>query len=68
MMRGRPNRISDSAKETFVEQAAAVDTVQLHCLIPMDMHRTLRILAAQEDTTVTNLVIEAIQDLLSKRT
>ena len=67
MMRGKPSRVSDGAKETFIEQAAAVDTVQLHCLIPADMHRTLRILAAQDDSTVTNLVIEAIEGLLSKR-
>lgn len=68
MMRGKPSRVNEGAKETFIEQAAAVDTVQLHCLIPVDMHRSLRILAAQEDTTVTNLVIEAIQDVLAKRT
>jgi len=67
MMRGRPDRVSDSAKETFIEQASAADTVQLHCLIPQDMHRSLRILAAQEDTTVTSLVIEAIESLLSGR-
>ena len=67
MMRGKPSRVSESAKESFIEQAAAVDTVQLHCLVPADMHRTLRILAAQEDTTVTNLVMEAIRDLLAKR-
>ena len=67
MMRGKRSRVSDGAKETFIEQAAAVDTVQLHCLIPTDMHKTLRILAAQEDTTVTSLVMEAIEGLLSKR-
>ena len=67
MMRGKPSRVSDGAKEAFIEQAAAVDTVQLHCLIPADMHRTLKVLAAQEDSTVTNLVMEAIEGLLSKR-
>ena len=67
MMRGKRSRVSDGAKETFIEQAAAVDTVQLHCLISTDMHKTLRILAAQEDTTVTSLVLEAIEGLLSKR-
>ena len=68
MMRGKPSRVSDGAKETFIEQAAAVDTVQLHCLIPADMHRTLRVLAAQEGQYGNESVIEAIEGLLSSGT
>ena len=66
-LNSRPNRRREEQRETFVSQAAAEETVQLHCLIPAAMHRQLRILAAQEDTTVTRLVLDALGDYLSGR-
>ena len=38
----RPKRRQEERTAAFVEQAAAVDTEQLHCLIPADLHRRLR--------------------------
>ncbi len=38
-MHSRPNRRREDRREAFVNQAAAADTAQLHCLIPADMHR-----------------------------
>ena len=43
----RPKRRQEERTAAFVEQAAAVDTEQLHCLIPADLHRRLRVLAAE---------------------
>ena len=37
----RPKRRQEERTAAFVEQAAAVDTEQLHCLIPADLHRRL---------------------------
>ena len=39
----RPKRRQEERTAAFVEQAAAVDTEQLHCLIPADLHRRLRV-------------------------
>ena len=52
----RPKRRQEERAAAFVEQAAAVDTEQLHCLIPVDLHRRLRVTAAEDRTTITNLV------------
>lgn len=61
----RPNRRNSERRDAFVNQAAATDTSQLHCLIPADMHRQLRVKAAQEDTSVTALVITAIENFFA---
>ena len=67
-MHSRPSRRGrDRQAEEFINQATAAVTVQLHCLIPQDTHRRLRMLAVLEDTTVTSLIIEAVDDLLAKR-
>ena len=67
-MHRRPSRKGrDQQAEEFISQAAAAETVQLHCLIPKDTHRRIRMLAVQEDTNITNLVIEALDALLDHR-
>ena len=59
---GEQNRTSG-----FVEQAAAEETAQLHCEIPARLHRRLRILAVEQDTTMKDLVVTAIEEMLSAR-
>lgn len=67
-MHSRPSRKGrDQQADEFINQAAAVETVQLHCMIPKDTHRRIRMLAVQEDTNITNLVIEALDALLDRR-
>jgi hypothetical protein len=65
-MHSRPSRRREQT-EAFVNQAAVPETVQLHCLIPSATHRRLRILAAQEGTTVTRLVLAALEGYLAER-
>ena len=60
----RPARRQQERTAAFVEQAAAEDTEQLHCLIPAGLHRQLRIRAAEEGTTMTKLVVAAIEGYL----
>jgi hypothetical protein len=64
-LHSRPNRRNTEQREAFVNQAAAADTAQLHCLIPADLHRQLRVKAALEDTNMTALVIAAIETFLT---
>ena len=66
-LHSRPSRRNSEQRDVFVNQAAAADTSQLHCLIPTDLHRQLRVKAAMEDTNVTALVITAITDFLAAR-
>ena len=66
-MHSRPNRRGESRAAAFVEQAAAQEMTQLHCKIPDELHLRLRVMAAEERTTMTALVTEALQDLVASR-
>ena len=54
-------------KSAFVEQASAEETAQLHCEIPARLHRRLRILAVEQDTSMKDLVITAIEEMLAAK-
>ena len=58
--RRRGEARGDERTEAFVEQAAAEETAQLHCLIPESLHRRYRVAAAERRTTMTELVIAAM--------
>ena len=57
----RPNRRQDERNSAFIEQAAAADVQDLHCQIPSDLHRRVRVLAAERNTKMTAVVIEALE-------
>ena len=50
-----------------MERAVAEEMAQLHCMIPDELHHRLRILAAQDRTTITALVTEALNDYVASR-
>ena len=66
-MRSRPRRCGETRRATFVEQAAPEEMAQLHCMIPDELHHRLRMLAAQDRTTITALVTEALSDFVASR-
>ena len=66
-LRRRESRGEQDRTAAFVEQAAAEETAQLHCEIPASLHRRLRILAIEENTTMKDLVVSAIQEFLGSR-
>ena len=67
-LHSRPERRQDRRNPAFLEQTAAVDTEQLHCLIPADLHRRLRVRAAEGKSTIKKLVIAALEDYLAAGT
>ena len=68
MTLSRKNRGGEQERTSaFIEQAAAEETAQLHCDIPAGLHRRLRILAVEQDTSMKNLVITAIEGMLSEK-
>ena len=54
-------------RESFREQAAAPDVTVLHCRIPSALHRRLRHLVVDEDSSVTAMVIEMLEEGLQRR-
>lgn len=58
---------SQDRGEAFREQAAAPDVTVLHCRIPSGLHRRLRHLVVDENSSVTALVIEMLEEGLQGR-
>ena len=58
---------SQDRREAFREQAAAPDVTVLHCRIPTELHRRLRHLVVDEDSSVTAMVIEMLREGLERR-
>ena len=54
-------------RETFQEQTAAPDVTVLHCRIPSELHKRLRHLVVDEDSSVTAMVIEMLGEGLERR-
>ena len=65
-IRSNPNRGSQGEREAFIDQAAA-DTTRLHCFIPTALHHQLKIMAVEERTNMTALVIEALETYVAER-
>ena len=51
----------------FREQAAASDVMMLHCRIPSALHSQLRRLEEDEDSGLTAIVIEMMEEGLPRR-
>ena len=67
-IRRNPNRGSQEARDAFVDQAqAAADTERLHCFIPSDLHYQLKFMALEDRTSMTALVVEALQNFVAER-
>ena len=66
-MHRKTGRRQEERTAAFVDQAAAADTAQLHCVIPADLHQRLRVAAAYERANITTLVISALENYLETR-
>ena len=66
-IRRNPNRGNQQARDSFVDQATAEDKKRLHCFIPAGLHHQIKQMALDEDTDITALVVEALDDLVTKR-
>ena len=65
-IRRNPNQGNQEEREAFIEQAAA-DTTRLHCFIPTELHHQLKVMALEERSNMTALVIEALENYVSER-
>ena len=66
-IRSNPNRGNQGERDAFIDQAAAADTTRLHCFIPTDLHHELKVMALEERSNMTALVIEALENYVSER-
>ena len=63
----RPSRRQNNRNDAFVEQAAAAEVQDLHCQIPADLHRRVRVMAAERGIKMTAVVIEALESYFANR-
>ena len=66
-IRRNPNRGSAEARDAFVEQASADEKKRLHCFIPAGLHRQLKVMAFDQETDMTVLVVEALKAYVAQR-
>ena len=66
-IRSNPNQGNQEEREAFIDQAAAADTTRLHCFIPTALHHQLKIMAVEERSNMTALVIEALETYVAER-
>ena len=58
---------SQEQRDSFLEKAAKPDVTVLHCRIPSAMHRRLRHLVVDEDSNMTSMVIQMLEEGLKRR-
>ena len=66
-IRSNPNRGNQGERDAFIDQAAAADTTRLHCFIPTDLHHELKVMALEERSNMTALVVEALKNYVAER-
>ena len=66
-MRRNPNLGNERTRSASMNQTAADEKKRLHCLIPATLHQQFRQIAFDEDSDITNLVIQAMQNYLDER-
>ena len=66
-IRRNPNRGDQQQRDAFVDQATTEEKKRLHCFIPAGIHRTMKTMALEDDTDMTVLVVEALQNYIAHR-
>ena len=67
VLKAKKTRRDRSDKERAIDEATKPDTKRLNAEIPRELHSQLKTFAAQKETKITEVVIEAITEYLSKK-
>ncbi|MGV2830735.1 plasmid partition protein ParG [Myxosarcina sp. GI1(2024)] len=65
-LNAKKTRRDRTDKERAINEAIKPDTKRLNAEIPRELHSRLKTFAAQQETKITEVVIEAITEYLSK--
>ncbi|MEL6499855.1 MAG: plasmid partition protein ParG [Cyanobacteria bacterium J06623_1] len=65
-LKAKTTRRDRPDKDKAIEEATKPDTKRLNAEIPRELHSKLKTFAAQNETKITEVVIEAITEYLSK--
>lgn len=67
-LRAKKTRREREDKNQAMEEALKEETTRLNVDIPVSLHSQVKIRATQERSTITNIVITALNEYLSKTT
>ena len=66
VLKAKKSRRERPDKERAIDEATKPDTKRLNAEIPRELHSQLKTFAAIRETKITEVVIEAISEYLSK--
>lgn len=66
MLRAKTTRRSTETKDRVLEEVAKEETTRLNAVVPVSLHRAVKVQAANEGRSITDLLIEALNDYLNK--
>lgn len=67
MLRAKTTRRKSDAKDRVLDEVMREETTRLNAVVPLSLHRKIKIQAANEGRTITELVIGVLNEYLSKR-
>jgi predicted HicB family RNase H-like nuclease len=68
VLRAKKERRSTAMKTAVLEEAGKQDTTRLNAEIPITLHTQVKLRAAQERNSMTDIVIKALVEYLNKST
>jgi predicted HicB family RNase H-like nuclease len=68
MLRAKTTRRNTETKDRVLEEVAKEETTRLNAVVSVSLHKAVKVQAANEERSITDLLIEALNDYLSKNT
>jgi predicted HicB family RNase H-like nuclease len=66
MLKPKTSRRESSGKNSALEEVMKEETTRLNAVIPESLHSRVKILAVHERSSITEIVIRALDDYLNK--
>lgn len=66
MLSAKKKRRSSRAKDEAINEAAKEETTRLNAIVPVTLHRQVKLQAAKEGRSITNILITSLETYLKK--
>ena len=66
MLRAKTTRRQTEAKDRVLDEVMREETTRLNAVVPVSLHKAVKVQAAKEQRSITELLIETLNDYLSK--
>ena len=66
MLRAKTTRRRTETKERVLEEVAKEETTRLNAVVPVSLHKAVKVRAASEGRSITDILIDSLNEYLSK--